>query len=97
MPKTVEPDTGDGNMGLGQGMVAKIANLGAIILICLMFYQDRHTTNESAKEDRAMFRSAIERIETASREQNATHAREMSEQSKAVRELTEQVKRLVTK
>lgn len=84
-------------MGLGHGLTAKIANLGAIVLICTMFYQDRHTSLESAKEDRAMFKAAIERIENASRAQSETHSREMSEQSKAVRELAEQVKRLVTK
>jgi hypothetical protein len=84
-------------MGLGNGIVAKIANLGAIVLICTMFYQDRHSSLESAKEDRALFKTAIERIETSNHAQSAAHSREMSEQSKAIRELAEQVKRLASK
>ena len=32
---------------------------GAIVLICVMFYQDRHVALDAAREDRAMFRAEL--------------------------------------
>ena len=90
-------DASPGGMGLGSGVLARIANLSAILLICIMFYQDRHAALESSREDRALFRQAIDRIEQLGAKQNQEHQREMSEQARAIRDLAEQVKRLADK
>ena len=45
-------------MGL-TGFPAMIANMTAIGLICLMFYQDRQESFRMAREDRAMYREEL--------------------------------------
>lgn len=48
-----------------------IVNIGAIFLICLMFYQDRRESLLLAKEDRNTFKEAIEKLSENSREQSS--------------------------
>jgi hypothetical protein len=45
-------------MGL-KGLWAQIAQMGAIGLVMLMFYQDRHESLRVAAEDRQMFRQEL--------------------------------------
>lgn len=67
-------------MGL-KGVVGIVANCTAIGLICLMFYQDRHTTMEQYKEDRTMFRDEL-------REQRKA----VNKLARVIEELTNEVK-----
>lgn len=60
-----------------------IVNIGAIFLICIMFYQDRKESLASAKEERILFRDAIEKLTEVSKEQ-----------STAIRYLSIQVQKL---
>lgn len=58
--KAGEDDKTSGLWSMGlRGVVGLVANCTAIGLICLMFYQDRHTTMEQYREDRAMFRDEL--------------------------------------
>jgi hypothetical protein len=45
-------------MGLS-GKAFTVANMSAIGLLCLMFYQDRHEVADLAREDRVMFREEL--------------------------------------
>lgn len=75
-----EPQKPGWSMGLG-GWTAQIANLTAVGLICLMFYQDRQESMKSTREDRALFRETIQKLSDAS-----------SEQWRAIRNLATQIK-----
>lgn len=62
---------------------AACLNVGAILLICVMFWQDRQESLKTAREDRAVFKSAVERLSEAS-----------DRQGEAIRTLAVQVQRL---
>ena len=74
------------SMGL-RGLAGLIANCTAIGLICLMFYQDRHSTLLQYKEDRTMFREELKE------QRNATTA-SMNKMSKALEELANELRQI---
>ena len=57
-------------MGL-DGLWGKIANLTAVTLICVMFYQDWREALAVAREDRTLFRSSLTQLSKDS--QDATN------------------------
>lgn len=76
-----EPKTG-WSMGLSS-WAAQIANLTAVALICLMFYQDRQESLRLAREDRELFRESIKQLSETS-----------AEQWRAIRALSTQIRAL---
>lgn len=71
-----------GTMGL-RGIWAQIANITAIGLICVVFYQDRHAALEAAKEDRQLFRESVQELR-----------RDSDRQWRAIQHLTQTVQGL---
>lgn len=61
----------------------QLANMSAVGLVLLMFYQDRHQALDQAREDRQLFREAIQRLHEDS-----------DRQWHAIRQLTTAVRRL---
>lgn len=77
------------SMGL-KGLAGLIANCTAIGLICLMFYQDRHTTVEQSKEDRQMFREVLKEQRDVMR----GHRNALEKITHSVDNLAEEVRRI---
>ncbi len=78
--------TTDTNNGWMMGMPKLwlgILNVGAVFMICVMFYQDRNVSIMQAKEDRQIFRAAVEKLGEAS-----------DKQGDAIRVLANQIQRL---
>lgn len=65
---------------------AACLNVGVVLLICLMFYQDRREGLKQAREDRALFREAVLEVK------DGMHA-----QAQAMRVLGVQVQRLTAR
>lgn len=59
---------GNGNLGL-KGVWAQMTNMTAVLLICLIFYQDRHAALDAAREDRQMFREELRGMHEDSQKQ----------------------------
>lgn len=90
-----QPDLANA-LGLN-GWLKQLASLGAVGLVMYLFVQDRHVVLEQAREDRVVFRQAIEKLGTDA-EKQAGAVRDLSEkQSAAIRDLAEQVRRLAEK
>jgi hypothetical protein len=84
-PPPPDNDPGRGNgwtMGL-RGAWATVANLTAIALICVLFYQSEQESRRLAREDRELFRQELQRLHEDSRRH-----------SEAIQLLTESVKLL---
>lgn len=62
-----------------------VLNVGAVFLICLMFYQDRHESMAQTKQDRELFRTSIDKLNDS-----------INKQSEALRYMAIQVQRLNT-
>jgi hypothetical protein len=82
-----------GNMLLGlRGLWLQIAQLGALGVVLVVFYQDRHAALDQAKDDRLMFRQEI----AAQRDKDASEQRAMqrviSDNTAALRELVSEMK-----
>lgn len=76
------------DMGLS-GWLRNLANVGAVTLICLMFYQDRHQALEAAKEDRRMFRQELDRFHAGQEK----HGEAIRQLTAAIKELADQQER----
>jgi hypothetical protein len=70
------------SMGLF-GMLAQVANMSAVTLICVMFYQQVGENSRMAREDREVFREAVGQLR-----------RDSDRQWSAIKRLTESVERL---
>jgi len=86
------PPNGNGNgysFGL-QGWLKQFANLTAVGLICLMFWQAQQESYRLAREDRAMFHHELQVLH-----QNSRHQAEAFQQlTEAVKVLAEDLKQL---
>jgi len=83
---TTANTTGDssGNYVFGLPRLwAAVLNVGAVLLICAMFYQDRRESLALAKEDRTIFRTALERLSESS-----------NRQGQAISTLSQQIEKL---
>ena len=74
--------TPGGLLGLN-GLWLQICQGGAICLICVMFYQDRHESMAAAREDRNLFRQELKEQRQA-----------LQKMADAVEQLTAEVGRL---
>lgn len=70
-------------MGL-RGVWAQVANMTAVVFVCVMFYFTHLASLEQAREERALFRGAV-----------ATLSANQERQWTAIRTLTAAVKRLL--
>jgi septal ring factor EnvC (AmiA/AmiB activator) len=75
-----------GSMGL-KGIWAQIANMTAVLLICLMFYQSQNAAIDSAREERVNFREELRLLHRDS----ARKADELHGLTESIKKLTEQV------
>jgi hypothetical protein len=83
-PPGLPAANGNGNtMGL-RGRWGSVANLTAVGLICVLFYQGQQEAYRQAREDRQMFREEMRQVHEDSRRQGA-----------AIESLTESVRTLV--
>ena len=80
-------------MGL-KGIWAQIANVAAVTLLCVMFYQDRHQGQDQAREDRALFRQTIKDQRDDSDRQWQALREDSARQWQAIRQLTSAIKHL---
>ena len=80
----------NGKWSFGLGTWGPYANLTAVALICLMFYQGTRDMQQQAREDRQMFREELRALHADNQhQQKAIH-----ELALAVRDMTAEVKRL---
>jgi hypothetical protein len=85
------PANGNGGPTMGlKGIWATLANLTAIALICVLFYQSEQESRRLAREDRALFRDELSRLHDDSRRQ----ADAIQALGEAVKTLAEDVRAL---
>lgn len=75
------------SMGLS-GWAAVVANLSAVGLVCLMFWQSQTEQQRLAREDRAMFREVLTKLEDRADKDRDAHR----ELAKAVRQLADEIR-----
>jgi hypothetical protein len=64
------PTNGNGSLSMGlRGIWATIANLTAIALICVLFYQSEQESRRLARDDRTLFREELARLHEDGRRQ----------------------------
>jgi len=86
------PTTTNGHvssMGL-KGVWAAMANLSAVALVCVMFYQSQGEQMRLAREDRQMFRDEMR----ATREERTLDRQALVQIVRSVESLTEEVQAL---
>lgn len=83
------------SMGL-TGIIAQIANLSAVALICVMFFFERNESRNVAKEDRAMFRESILQLSNDSRVNGANLRQDSDRQWRAIQKNSELIERSIT-
>ncbi len=62
-----------------------MTNMTAVLLICLIFYQDRHAALDAAREDRQMFREELRGMH----EDSQKHWQAIHQLTLAIKALTE--------
>jgi hypothetical protein len=83
-------------MGL-RGVWAQIANMTAVALICVLFYEDRHAALEAAREDRQLFHTAIKDLREDGKQLWNAVREDSRRQWEAIQRLTAAVKALADK
>ena len=85
------PTNGNGSLSMGlRGIWATMANLTAIALICVLFYQSEQESRRLARDDRELFRQELSRLHDDSRRQ----ADAIKALGQAVKTLAEDVRAL---
>src|SRR5262245_60629592 len=88
MEAPMEQKNGGLLMGL-RGIWLQIAQLGALGVILVVFYQDRHASLDQAREDRLMFREEL----SAFRHEHRELQKVVTDNTSAIRELAREFRK----
>ncbi len=82
------------SMGLG-GIFAQVGNFGAVVVVCVMFWIQMQSSAQMARDDRVVFRDAIQQLRNDFREDSNRQWQGIREVAESNRRLAESVERLV--